>query len=54
VSGASDTSVALAFTDVTDGTGVPASYLVRFAVAPLDWGTGSDVILGTCRVPMVG
>src|SRR5439155_26735891 len=34
VIGASDTSVTLAFRDVTDGTGLPASYLVRFAVTP--------------------
>src|SRR5207245_8772417 len=54
VSGASDTSVTLAFMDVTDGTGLPASYLVRFAVAPLDWATASDVAMGTCRVPMAG
>src|SRR3989442_4454499 len=54
VGGVSDTSATLTFTEVSDGTGVPASYLVRFAVAPLDWGTASDVALGTCRVPMAG
>src|SRR5256885_108218 len=47
-------SVPLRFRDVTDGTGLPASYLVRFAVTPLDWGSGSDVVRGTCRVPMAG
>ena len=54
VSGVTDTSVTLAFTEVTDGSGLPASYLVRFAVAPLGWGTASDVALGTCAVPMGG
>jgi len=33
VVGVSDTSATLTFTEVSDGTGVPASYLVRFAVA---------------------
>jgi uncharacterized protein YjdB len=54
VSGVTDTSVTLAFTEVAGGTGLPASYMVRFAVAPLGWGTASDVALGTCAVPMGG
>jgi hypothetical protein len=49
-----DTSVTLTFTEVSDGTGSPASYDVRYAVSPLSWGTANDVQRGTCRVPMTG
>ena len=54
VSGISDTSVTLSFTEVNDGTGLPASYFVRFADAPISWGSATDVAQGTCKVPMAG
>src|SRR5438445_10035158 len=54
VSGATDTSVTLAFTERTDGTGLPASYDVRFAEAPLSWASAHEVSLGTCKVPLAG
>jgi hypothetical protein len=54
VTGASDTSVTLTFTEVSDGTGSPANYDVRYAIAPLAWGSANDVTQGTCRVPMAG
>jgi len=54
VTNSADTVVTLAFTEVTDGTGSPASYDVRYAAAPLAWGTASDVQRGTCQVPMTG
>jgi polysaccharide lyase-like protein/fibronectin type III domain protein len=47
-------SVTLAFTEVDDGTGRPAQYNVRYAVAPISWGSASDVAQGTCKVPMAG
>jgi len=39
---------------VTDGTGSAASYDVRFAIAPLSWGSASSVTRGTCSTPVVG
>jgi hypothetical protein len=39
---------------VNDGTGQPAQYDVRFAIAPLTWSSGQDVSQGTCQVPMAG
>jgi uncharacterized protein YjdB len=47
-------SVTLTFTEVNDGTGLPASYVVQFAVPPLGWGSAKDVSLGTCHVPLAG
>jgi hypothetical protein len=46
--------VTLTFTEVTDGADQPASYFVRYAVAPLSWGSATDVTQGTCQVPMAG
>jgi len=46
--------VTLSFTEVTDGAGQPASYDVRFAAAPLSWGTASNVTNGTCTPPLAG
>jgi hypothetical protein len=46
--------VTLSFTEVNDGTGQPAKYDVRFAIAPLTWSTAPDVARGTCQVPMAG
>ena len=47
-------SVTLSFTEVNDGTGQPATYDVRFAIAPLTWSSGQDVSQGTCQLPMAG
>src|SRR6059036_3833816 len=55
VVGVTDTGATLAFTEVSDGTGLPASYDVRFGVAPISWG-GSlpSVTRGTCATPLAG
>lgn len=47
-------SVTLSFTEVDDGTGSPASYDVRFAPAPLSWGSAAHVYQGTCSLPVLG
>ena len=54
VAGAIDTSVTLSFTEVNDGTGLPASYNIRFAPGTLSWGSATDVTRGTCAVPLLG
>src|SRR5256886_2508202 len=46
VVGVADTAATLAFTEVNDGTGQPASYDVRFAVAPISWGGLPSVTRG--------
>ncbi|HWZ27015.1 MAG TPA: Ig-like domain-containing protein [Gemmatimonadales bacterium] len=53
-SAATDSSVALAFTEVTDGTGLPASYEVRYAPGTLSWGTAAPAVSGTCGTPLAG
>jgi hypothetical protein len=47
-------SVTLSFTEVINGAGAPASYDVRYAVAPLSWGAATPVAQGTCAVPLAG
>ena len=54
VAGLTDSSVTLAFTEVSDGTGLPASYDIRYAVAPLSWGSAASVGRGTCTTPVAG
>ncbi len=54
VAGATDTSVTLSFLQVDDGTGQPASYIVKYAVGTLAWSTGLPVTRGTCVTPVVG
>jgi uncharacterized protein YjdB len=50
-----DSGLTLAFTEVNDGTGQPASYDVRYAVGTLTWGsTAPSVTLGTCTTPVAG
>src|SRR5688572_22988694 len=51
-SGATDTTMTLTFTEASDGFGAPASYDVRFAVAPISWGSATVVSRGTCKSPM--
>ena len=55
VTGATDSSVTLTFTEVTDGAGQPASYDMRYAPGTtLSWGGSPSVARGTCATPVVG
>jgi uncharacterized protein YjdB len=47
-------SATLSFTQVNDGTGQPAKYDVRYAVAPISWGSASSTTSGTCSTPVAG
>jgi uncharacterized protein YjdB len=48
-------SVTLAFTEVNDGTGKPASYDVRYAAgSTVAWAGTPSVASGTCTTPMAG
>ncbi len=47
-------SVTLSFTEVTDGTGQPASYDIRWAAGTLSWPSATSVAQGTCTVPVAG
>jgi uncharacterized protein YjdB len=49
-----DTSASLSFTAADDGTGGKASYEVRYAAHPMDWGTAASASSGTCRTPISG
>jgi uncharacterized protein YjdB len=48
------TSVTLSFTQVNDGVGQPANYDVRYAVAPISWGSATYTTSGTCTTPVAG
>ena len=50
----SDSSAALSFTAVGDGTGGNASYEVRYAAHPISWGTATSAASGSCRTPIAG
>ncbi len=54
VASIADTTATVSFTQVSDGAGQPASYEIRYAVAPISWGTASTVARGTCVTPLVG
>ena len=55
VVGVTDTAATLAFTEVNDGTGLPASYDVRYQVGTITWGvTATSVTRGTCATPLAG
>lgn len=54
VTGTSETTATLRFTEVDDGTGAPALYAVRFATPTITWGTATAVTAGTCQTPMSG
>src|SRR3989442_5781741 len=54
VTGVMDSSVTLAFTEVTDGTGLPASYDVRWAAGALTWSAAPAVAQGSCKVLLAG
>ncbi len=47
-------SATLSFTEVNDGLGQPARYVVRFAEPPIEWGSATTVTEGTCSTPVVG
>ena len=47
-------SVTLSLTEVTDGAGQPASYLIRWSSGVLSWASATDVTQGTCAVPLAG
>ena len=54
VTGTTDTSATLRFTQVTDGAGGAANYAVGFSVAPLSAPTAVAVSQGTCALPVAG
>jgi uncharacterized protein YjdB len=54
VTGATTTSLTLAFTEVDDGTGHPASYEVRAATGAMTWSSATPVASGTCASPLGG
>jgi len=56
VAAATDTSVTLGFTEVTDGSGSPASYDIRLVTGTsLTWGSAApSVNRGTCATPVAG
>ncbi len=55
VADAGETSITLRFTEVDDGTGVPADYEVRYAEGTsFDWDDGLDVTKGSCASPVQG
>jgi len=47
-------SATLSFTEVDDGLGQPARYIVRFAEPPIEWGSAQNVTEGTCATPVLG
>ena len=47
-------SATLSFTEVDDGLGQPARYVVRYAEPPIDWGSATNVTEGTCATPVFG
>ena len=54
VGATTEVSVTLSFTQVDDGMGQPAKYDVRYAVAPISWGTANPAVNGTCATPLAG
>jgi uncharacterized protein YjdB len=54
VSGSTDTSVTLSFTEVGNGAGAPANYDVRYVAGSLSWPAAAEVARGTCATPVAG
>jgi uncharacterized protein YjdB len=54
VTSATDSSIALSFTETSDGSGQPAKYYVRYAPTPINWGTATTATRGTCASPLAG
>ncbi len=48
---ATDASIKLTFTHVDDGTGLPASYDIRYALNAINWGSAQSVVAGSCPLP---
>src|SRR6266576_2820088 len=48
------TAATRSFTELNDGLGQPARYVVRFAEPPIEWGSARDVTEGTCARPVIG
>ena len=47
-------SATLSFTEVNDGTGLPAKYDIRFNTPTISWGSAPGVTSGTCATPLQG
>jgi len=54
VAAATDSSLTLSFTEVSDGSGLPSSYEVRLAPGAISWGGAAPVTTGTCATPLAG
>ena len=54
VASVTDSGVVLSFTEVENGLGLPASYVVRFATPPIVWDAATNVTQGSCTVPVAG
>ncbi len=54
VAAVNDTSATLTFTEVANGAGGAAAVDIRFAPAPIQWGSATSVARGTCAVPVAG
>ena len=54
VAAVNDTSATLTFTAMANGAGGAATADIRFAVAPLQWGSAASVTRGTCTTPVAG
>jgi hypothetical protein len=54
VVGANDSSLTLAFSEVTNGAGQPAAYELRVAAGTISWGAATSVARGTCSAPIAG
>lgn len=54
VSGTTDSSATLTFTQVTNGAGGAASYEIRYATGTISWGSATAAAAGTCATPVAG
>ncbi|HKC39641.1 MAG TPA: hypothetical protein VKC15_08900 [Gemmatimonadales bacterium] len=54
VAAVAQNSATLSFTEVNDGLGQPARYVVRFAEPPIEWSSARNVTEGTCATPVIG
>ena len=56
VTGTTESSATLRFTEVDDGTGNPAQYNIRYHLHPIEWGWGqaTHVEEGSCATPVQG
>ncbi len=54
VTATTDSVATLRFTQVGNGAGGAASYEMRYAAAPMSWGSASPVAKGSCASPIAG